>query len=477
MTITYINYRNITVELKYEKTFLSNDKYIKVYARPSHQSAINLTYNLINYKINAIYITSKEHNLPCYSQDYDGELIIENIGTTDSGSKKYVVFPLKCEYSPNKKNIPINQIINASISPTNKSSIDIDLANIEFGTYLINKSSIFPSISERSIIIFSTPIIINPVNFPSSLEDNSIIFSKFNENDYITEKILDTNTKTDIISNFNKSEGMSLKEYEFLDIFKNQNSILEGFGIGVEDTSGDAYYTDTLSIQCSPTGVSESTIQMTSIPINNNILSDIVEVGIMGTTINFFIFTCLVIFISIVSPFIYKYAIVQLVKNAVEIESKRVGSLFLMDLFVIILFLAFAITISIFGVTTNNFILSCLGISFCIYIFLSISIIYFNKVNDPGGYSLNDYPGKPYSINAEIFFRFFEFAADNKKDLGLSYLIYLIVVGVIIFSTVGYYGLEAYNMFFVYSVLLFYGAFMCFFILYNYKIHYDKEDL
>lgn len=489
MNVTYINYKNISADLKFEKTF-NGAEYIKAYAHPANQADINLTENNINYKINSIYITGRNHELP--NQEYEGELIIENVSTIDSNMKKYVVFPLQISNTV-VHTTDINKIINSAKSPTPDKLSKININILEDAssvtTYLTNYNNIKANnkiIEKNTVIIFhQSPIIINSAKFPSK-DSAEIIFPKYKNDDYISRTIIDINAAaTSTVSapadgqeNFESLTEKTAELWSSMtwdEIFSKKS--LEGFAIAVEPDNDPAnpIWADKVSIQCSPTGSSEETIQMASVPINDGILAQIGQVSIMGTTINFFVFTCLVILIAIVSPFIYKYAVVQLVKTAVPQQKARPGSLFAMDLFLVLLSLAFSITIAVMGITMQNFVLSCVGVGFCIYVFLSISIIYFNKINDCSSFSLLDFPGQQYTINGQIFVNFWHFFVDNWKDLAMSYVLFLGIVSAVIFFAIGYYGMAANQMFLVYSIILFYGFFMCFFLVYNYKIKYDID--
>lgn len=384
------DYSDASITNVYKANVKNNDGYIEAPLKSPGQSpnAICLPKNT-KYKVEKLYIFKNIHNIE--NQQYDGELIIEHIPiTNDSGNKIYSCFLLKTD-STTSETI-LDNIITRNFD--SKQTINMNTLIKTKPECITNK--------RNTVFIFTNPILVKSTftNFDKNVKN--ILFDKYLSNDY-----------QDIIA-----EDLTEKSKEGLQ---------EGFQEGATNQY----------LECSPTGASDATVEMVS-KINGDDMIDKSKIEVMRTTIHFFVFIIIIGLSVVITPFLYLYFVVNLVKHSNIVENKKQGSLLTFSIFLTVVLLSMSIFICLEGMNTNNSTETSIGIVMFLFILLSFSAVTFLKMTDPNTYSLKVDDGTPSSMNFDFLMEFFGFLWEKPTDVFGVYIIW-----------VGFLLVFAFSMFYV----------------------------
>lgn len=384
------DYSDASITNVYKANVKNNDGYIEVPLKSPGQSpnAICLPKNT-KYKVENLYIFKNIHNIE--NQQYDGELIIEHIPiTNDSGNKIYSCFLLKTDSTSKTDNNIIDKIITRDFESTHTVNMN-NLINIKSECITNKKNTVF---------IFTNPILVKSTftNFDNDVKN--ILFDKYLSNDYQNIIAKDLSQKS--------NEGLQ-----------------EGFQEGVD---GDQSY-----LECSPTGASDATVEMVS-KINGDDMIDKSKIEVMRTTIHFFVFIIIIGLSVLITPFLYLYFVVNMIKKSSIEQNKQQGSLSTFSIFLTAVFLSMSIFICLEGMNTNNSTETSIGIVMFLFILLSFSAITFLKMTDPIRYALKVDDYTPSSWNFEFLMKFFEFFKSNWKDVIRILIVWVVVLFVFSFG-------------------------------------------
>jgi len=388
------DYSKASVTNKYAVSIDSSGNYIKV---PFTSSGSDTTPNLITYlpesskyKVNNLFIFRNIHKVKDF--DYDGELIIEHIPiTNDTGKKVYTCFLLKTKSTSGTPTV-IDKIINRSMGTSQVLNMN-DLLETKPQCIRNKKGNVF---------IFTTPIQINSKfsDFGKEIEDK--LFQEYISSDYDDIDAKDVNSQVE--------------------------SFTEGFVEG-NMSMGDKGY-----LECTPTGVSEKTIEMYNVKLTGDLITKQSKVDVMRTTINFFVFMIIVGAAACISPFLYKSFIVQIVKDSTGVvDSDKAGSLKLFDLILIVIFVTMTITICTDGINADNPAQTSTGVMLFLFILLSISVISYLKMSDPAGYGLA-VDDQNTGFNFAFLSVLLGFVMSNYTDIAVIYVMFSVLLTVFVLA-------------------------------------------
>jgi hypothetical protein len=388
------NKQNETQKLEYDyyDTTIYSNQYNKTLAKGGYvqlpfvnsKSVLtpNLTYGNKKYKISEIYVLKKSHIIA--DVNYDGELIIVHHPTTNGEQPIYSCILLKTVYGIQEEN-DIDRLIKQSY----QSSLVINLNNV-----LVHNTS-FLTNSDNTVFIFKSPVLVT-TTFDNFSETPNKLFPY--NNDFREHKIVES---FDTVIEGATDSSSSIPDFTI----NGKNAYLE----------------------CNPTGSSKSTIEMYQIPVVGGMSKDLSKVGIMTTTLHFFVFLIVVVLVVLVSPFVYQLGILDLVRKSSIDANKKPGSLKVFDTFILIILIIFTVLVSWRGMKTKNQVLTSIGVFSFIIIIISTCIIFYYKTLDPVKYRLMGPDIGSSDYNTEFLALFFLSLKQNMGSLMKVFLIFLAI--------------------------------------------------
>jgi hypothetical protein len=335
--INYNYYSTTFYKNQYEKT-IQHGGYIKL-PYPSHPNKPNIVSSVFpdHYVTTHLYILKKIHSI--HGINYDGELVIEHISTTNSNQRLYTCLLLKS--SPTSSFTKIDDLISKESATTTTSAVTIDLN--DFFMMESIKEAILYDTNYTKVIVFTQPILVN-----SSFESISSVelFPSYSSNYSV----------------------LSVKP--LLGINHVQ---VEGFKEGInEDVVAAAY--------CQPIDETDPSISENAdvvIPLNSRLSVNDATNNSMKTILNFFAFFVMILAAVVLVPIIYNRFIVDLVLDNKELlePQQKLNRLCSIDIYVSIILLGFAFSFINYGIANNVPVFTSVG--FYVLIFYLASFLYF----------------------------------------------------------------------------------------------------
>ena len=333
---------NILYDKTLEKT-VEKDHYIKINF-PSKYPTISSPSFSSNYKSSSLYISKKIHAIK--DVDFDGELIIEHIPTTNGFTKLYVCIPLKTVTGYHNS---IDNIIQ------DKQNMEINMNNLLpiSSTGILYSSTIFPfetSFSDK-VLLFTEPI---------SVGTSFLSFQK-----------------VDLFTPFSNYPT-------FISIEKHDVQEIEGFQEGLT----------TANLYCQPVDINDAS--------NNDVLTVALPTGkpteydstkqILSLSQNFMVFFVIILGIFGLSPYGYDLIIGLINKADILLgtnlkPNEKAGKLYGFDILFSIIFFLMAISLMYMGIGNNDSKKITIGFFlFLTFIFIFIRIQIYKNLSYSGGF-------------------------------------------------------------------------------------------
>jgi len=336
--INYNYYSTTFYKNQYEKT-IQHGGYIKL-PYPSHPNKPNIVSSVFpdHYVTTHLYILKKIHSI--HGINYDGELVIEHISTTNSNQRLYACLLLKS--SPTSSFTKIDDLISkeAAASTTSTSAVTIDLN--DFFMMESIKEAILYDTNYTKVLVFTQPILVN-----SSFESISSVelFPSYS-------------------SNYSVLSVKPLLGINHVEV--------EGFKEGMnEDVVAAAY--------CQPIDETDPSISENAdvvIPLNSRLSVNDATNNSMKTILNFFAFFVMILAAVVLVPIVYNMFIVELVLDNIDLEpQQKLNRLCSIDIYVSIILLGFAFSFINYGIANNVPVFTSVG--FYVLIFYLASFLYF----------------------------------------------------------------------------------------------------
>jgi len=404
-TLLY-NYPDTTLYLNQYKNTFPKDGFIKIpYLSPKGVIEPNLVYKTKKYKTSYLYIVKKKYNFDI-KKEYDAECIIEHVSVNDENKKVFLCFPL-IRMIHNAERNQIDQLITQSERNSDFVELESSL-HLNLNDLIIRIDDPHDVIMNReeNLFIFKNPIYVS-TNFDTlRKQDTSERLFQYNPNH---TKII----KAEQI----KKEGFENMISSFYPSFlkSKPSTIMEGY------TLNDSYIqTRDLEQYMNDNFKEISVVATNRVEQMKNILVLLIIVG-----------SC-----SMVVPFIYKFLIVDIVSNYIDI-SKQSGSVISLS---VTLFL-FIIAMGLHILLAKNIKLEDQIIGFWILIACGICFftILISRMINPNRYSLltGDEESNSYrTISFEIFkIPIQMLTTDDAKNLLFPFIgivCYYLLVGLLI---------------------------------------------
>ena len=339
--INYNYYSTTFYKNQYEKT-VENGGYIKL-PYPSHSNKPNLVSSVFpdHYITTHLYILKKSHAIR--GVDYDGELVIEHISTTNNNKRLYAYLPLKTSPASSFPATKIDDILIA-----NRDSVNIELNDFFMMEQI--KEAILYDTQETKTLLFTQPILVK---------------SSF-----------------DSISTIDLSPSYS-SYYSVLSVkpLLGINNISEGFKEGIDKDVVAAAY-------CQPIDETDPNIGENAdviIPLNSKLSVNDATNTSLKTVMNFFAFFVLILAAVTVVPIVYNMFIVELVLDNRELKlpQEKLNRLCSIDIYVSVILFGFAFSFINYGIANNVPVFTSIG--FYVLIFYISAFLYFqyNRTMNP----------------------------------------------------------------------------------------------
>lgn len=355
--INYNYYSTTFYKNQYEKT-IQNGGYIKI-PYPSHPNKPNIISSMFSdhYVTTHLYILKKIHSIR--GIQYDGELIIEHISTTNSNQRLYACLLLKS--SPTSFLTKIDDLIlhqfsfnmppsgaemNGLASKGLKDSLAATTTEVtidlnDFFMMESIKQAILYDANYTKVVVFTEPILVN-----SSFESISSIelFPSYS-------------------SNYSVLSAKPLLGINHVEV--------EGFKEGITDVVAAAY--------CQPIDETDPSIAENAdvvIPLNSKLSVNDATNNSMKTILNFFAFFVMILAAVVVVPIIYNMFIVDMVLDNIEkTPQEKLNRLCSIDIYVSVILLGFAFSFINYGIANNVPVFTSVG--FYVLIFYLAAFLYF----------------------------------------------------------------------------------------------------
>ena len=394
----------------------------------------SFTYNELNpssYITKQIYLYNVLHNNIVGVTDKDndsiiGEIVIEHVNFNNPKQKIYSCFfitPDKEKHYPND----LDKLVTIIENKTNKRDMSIDLNKC-----IPTQSTCFNYVNEDSFIfIFTNPIKVNDdtaMLFSRKLTHTTHLFPIHPPYDYKLIKM--SNEKENFTSNI-ITEGMANDE-------------------------------DKIEIKCTPTGVSDETIQAYTVPINSAFSNSKTKIELFKTIINFLLFILVIgASYAFIPPF-YKQIVIDKINNwkygnRDENIKDRQNHIAYADLWIVIILLAHITLSFMYGIQQDSSAFMSIGIGFFVLLSAGYALIKLNKINPAFMTTTNNEIGNIetiYDYDNEIeeppfsFFQailapftflvahFKKFESSNEYDLDkiIKWFLFIIIISLLIFG-------------------------------------------
>ena len=394
------NYDTVPVYVSQFAKSLSNGGYIKIpfiNAKGSQDPNLIISKTRTKCITQNLYIFKKNHVIGNLA-GYDGLLVIEHVGITNTDAPVYTVFPLKTAESITEEN-QIDKLIKQS-----------------------NRNTVF-QIFDNSIHLNLNPLLVA----------NTTCLANTSNTVFIFQKPILVSTRFDVFSDTDPFDLLLFPEYkesDYSDIYVHQKKVAEGFVVNGAKLEGDG------QLECYPVSMSEDTVE--------TVVIDGIDVGqakLMGVTINFFVFIVILGIVYITTPVLYRMFVVNPVSLSIKDTTSQPKYLTVINVLIVLLWGLFAMSTCVDGMNTENNTRTTFGLILFIYLLMSTIIITNKQVEDPLTYSL---VSKSYFMNVGEWFEFFSYFIGNIYEFVVNYnnisgilLIFVCLLVVLIIITYG----------------------------------------
>jgi hypothetical protein len=410
--LEYDYYDTTIYSNQYNKT-LVNGGYVQLpFVNSKSVLNPNLTYANKKYKISEIYVLKKTHVIE--DANYDGELIIVHTPTTNGAQPIYSCILLKTIYGIQEEN-DIDRLIKQSY----QSSLVINLNNV------LSHNTSFLTNPDNSVFIFKSPVLVT-TRFDNFSDTPNKLFNY--TNDFREHKMVES------FGNIQEGfqEGARGRNRR-----RNKNRKRDPMTFDIKSpftgkTGSQKIDIKNAYLECNPTGSSKSTIEMYQIPVAGGLSKDLGKVGILTTTLHFFVFLIISVLIVLVSPVVYKIGMVDLVSKSIIDSNKKPGSLKTFDTFMLAILILFSVLVCISGIRTKNQVLTSLGVFSFIIIMISTCVIFYYKTLDPIKYGLIGPDIGETGHNSEFISLFFRTMKENMGSFMKLFIIFLTIYLIVV---------------------------------------------
>ena len=356
--INYNYYSTTFYKNQYEKT-IQNGGYIKI-PYPSHPNKPNIVSSMFSdhYVTTHLYILKKIHSI--HGINYDGELVIEHISTTNSNQRLYTCLLLKS--SPASSYTKIDDLI------LHQFSFNMPPSGAEMNG--LASKGLKDSLAAEARTTEVT-IDLNDFFMMESIKQAILYDANYTKVIVFTEPIL-VNSSFDSISSIELFPSYSSK-YSVLSVkpLLGINHVeVEGFKEGITDVVAAAY--------CQPIDETDPSISENAdviIPLNSKLSINDATNNSMKTILNFFAFFVMILAAVILVPIVYNMFIVDLVLDTVKNPQEKLNRVCSIDIYVSVILLGFAFSFINYGIANNIPVFTSVG--FYVLIFYLASFLYF----------------------------------------------------------------------------------------------------
>tara|TARA_B100001175_G_scaffold93644_1_gene79205 strand:+ start:10963 stop:12351 length:1389 start_codon:yes stop_codon:yes gene_type:complete len=334
---------------QYEKT-IENGGYIKV-AYPQQPNIINIDYAEYEsgYVTKNLYISKKVHTID--SVEFDGELLIEHVSSTNGYKPLYVCIPLKTNTSSEETYID-------KIIAQNEGSITYDINELigekEIKTILYESPGY---LTEQYVILFTNPIVVK-----SSFDAFQMV---------------------DVVKDYDESYQIIIASRQYLQSTTPTPNV-EGFQSKGKTKTSTAY--------CQPIEEIEPEVQNEAsleIPLKGKYSLKDSEYEYIKTVVSFTSYFLVMIFGYLGAPSFYKQFVIDLVNDNPKLATcmAKAGRLYSADIYICVVMIMFIYSLLSTGVKTNSKGKTTTALLVFIFFIVALLRIYFFKITPNSEFS------------------------------------------------------------------------------------------
>lgn len=334
---------------QYEKT-IENGGYIKV-AYPQQPNIINIDYAEYEsgYVTKNLYISKKIHTID--SVEFDGELLIEHVSSTNGFKPLYVCIPLKTNTSSEETYID-------KIITQNEDSITYDINELigekEIKTILYESPGY---LTEQYVILFTDPIVVK-----SSFDAFQMV---------------------DVVKDYDESYQIIIASRQYLESTTPTPNV-EGFQSRSKTKTSTAY--------CQPIEEIEPEVQNEAsleIPLKGKYSLKDSEYEYIKTVVSFTSYFLVMVFGYLGAPSFYKQFVIDLVNDNPNLTTcmAKAGRLYSADIYICVVMIMFIYSLLSTGVKTNSKGKTTTALLVFIFFIVALLRIYFFKITPNSEFS------------------------------------------------------------------------------------------
>jgi hypothetical protein len=334
---------------QYEKT-IENGGYIKV-AYPQQPNIINIDYAEYEsgYVTKNLYISKKIHTID--SVEFDGELLIEHVSSTNGFKPLYVCIPLKTNTSSEETYID-------KIITQNEDIITYDINELigekEIKTILYESPGY---LTEQYVILFTDPIVVK-----SSFDAFQMV---------------------DVVKDYDESYQIIIASRQYLESTTPTPNV-EGFQSRSKTKTSTAY--------CQPIEEIEPEVQNEAsleIPLKGKYSLKDSEYEYIKTVVSFTSYFLVMVFGYLGAPSFYKQFVIDLVNDNPNLPTcmAKAGRLYSADIYICVVMIMFIYSLLSTGVKTNSKGKTTTALLVFIFFIVALLRIYFFKITPNSEFS------------------------------------------------------------------------------------------